>query len=339
MKTRFLFIALFALSLSAFSQSNAVDYMQEIGGEFKLIQGATWDYTKSVAKNKSARKVNKNRLELVQTVQKSLAKVKKIGDFKGGTDYRDSVVSFLEVNLAVVAEDYEKIMNLEDIAESSYDMMDAYIKAKEVAGDKLYEAGQMVDVAEKKFAADNNITLIESSDKIGLKLKKASEVFSYYNPVYLIFFKSYKQEAYLMDALSKGDVSGMEQGKSSLSKFSNEGLGKLGEIAAFNNDMSLKNACLDMLNFYLEESDKKFQTLIDFQAKKEGFDEAKKNIEAKKSKGLSQEEVDSFNKLVKEFNEATNEFNAINTDLNNKRNKLINAWNNSSANFTNKHIM
>lgn len=338
MKKQFLFIALISLSFSVLSQS-AVDYMKEIGGEFKLIQSATWDYTKSVAKNKSARKVNKNRLELVQTVQKSLAKVKKIGAFGGETYFRDSVVSFLEVNLAVVAEDYEKIMNLEDIAESSYDLMDAYIKAKEVAGDKLSAAGDMVDEIERKFAKDNDITLIESTDKIGLKLKKASEVYTYYNPVYLIFFKSYKQEAYLMDALAKGDVSGMEQAKGSLSKFSNEGLAKMKEITHYNNDATLKKACEDMLKFYVEESEQHFQKLIDYHAKKETFDEAKKNIEAKKSKGLSQEDVDAFNKLVKEFNEATNEFNNTNTNLNNRRNKLINNWNDSAANFTNKHIM
>lgn len=328
----------FFLALSVSAQS-AVDYMNQISSEFKLIQGATWDYTKAVAKNKSAKKVNKNRLELVKTISSSIEKVKKISDYNGETYYRDSVLSFLNMNKAVVAQDYEKIMNLEEIAEQSYDLMDAYMAAQEAASDKLSQYGDMVDEMEHKFAKDNNINLIESSDKVGLRLKKAGEVFDYYNPVYLIFFKSYKQEAYLSDALGKGDVSGMEQNKSSLATFAQEGLDKLGAIKDFNGDLSLKTACEDMLKFYKEEAEKHYVVLIDFQTTKEGFEKAKKSIEAKKDTERTQEDVDNFNKLVKEFNNKTAEYNSTINDLNNRRTKLLNNWNNGSANFTNKHIM
>ncbi|MFN5417510.1 MAG: hypothetical protein ACK5B9_10670 [Flavobacteriia bacterium] len=316
-----------------------VEYMNQISSEFKAIQSATWDYTKSVAKNKSARKVDKNRVELAKTIAKSIEKVKKIADFNGSGYYRDSVLSYLNMNLAVVSQDYEKIMNLEEIAEQSYDLMDAYMAAQEAASDKLAQYGEMVDVEEHKFAKENNINLIESSDKIGLRLKKAGEVYDYYNPVYLIFFKAYKQEAYLSDALTKGDVSGMEQNKSSLSSVSQEGLGKLDAVKDFNGDLSLKNVCIDMLKFYQEEADKHYQVLIDFQTTKEGFEKAKANIESKKDTERTQEDIDNYNAMVKEYNTKTAEFNSTINDLNNKRSKLLNAWNNGSANFTNKHIM
>lgn len=328
-------IIFLGFGLSGFSQ-NAVEYMNSVSSEFKSIQSATWDYTKSVAKNKSARKVEKNRQDLVKTISASIEKVKKVGAFKGETYYRDSILSFLVLNKAVVAQDYEKIMNLEEIAEQSYDLMDAYITAQDQASDKLSQAGDMVDEIERRFAKENDITLIESTDKIGLKLKKAGEVYDYYNPVYLIFFKAFKQEAYLLDALNKGDVSGMEQNKSSLSTIAQEGMEKLQAIASFSNDASLKNAALEMMRFYAEEADKHFQTLIDFQATKEAFEKAKATIDSKKGK-QTQEDVDTYNQLVKEYNLKIAEFNSTNNDLNNRRTKLLNTWNNTAANFTNKH--
>lgn len=339
MKKLILFTFLLASS-NIFSQStsNPVAYMNEISSEFKNIQTATWDYTRSVAKNKSARTVNKNRLELIQTIKNSIAKVKKVGSFNDETYYRDSVLSFLNTNLAVVSEDYEKIMNLEEIAEQSYDLMDAYLKAQSIASDKLSNSGEMVGEIEKRFAKENNITLTEADDKISLKLEKAGKVYDYYNPVYLIFFKSFKQEIYLIDALNKNDVSAMEQNKSSLSKFGNEGLAELALIKGFNGDESLIKACEDILKFYVEEADVHFQKLIDFQTTKEAFEKAKANLESKKEKERTKEDIDNYNKLVGEYNAATKEFNETNKILNDKRSKFINLWNSTSQNFTSKNI-
>ncbi|TNE55064.1 MAG: hypothetical protein EP338_04960 [Bacteroidetes bacterium] len=325
------------ITVSIYAQQTPIEYMQSISGEFKKIQGATWDYTKSVAKNKGARKVNKNRLELVNTIQASLDQVNQAGAYDGKTYYRDSIKSFLEVNLAVVSEDYAKIMDLEDIAEQSYDMMDAYLTAKQVASEKLRVAGEKVDRAEKQFAEENNIKLIQTDDRVSLKLKKANKVYAYYNPIYLIFFKSYKQESYLMDALNKGDIAAMEQNKSSLSKFASDGLEELNQIEAFDNDASLKQACVDMLKFYQEEAEKDFNSLTEFYTNKEAFEKVKSKLDAKKGKNITQEEVDEYNKLVKEYNESTASFNETNQRLNNNRSKLINNWNNTAAKFTKKH--
>lgn len=335
------FFTAFLLFSSIFSQAQTyatpVAYMNELSSEFKQIQEATWSYTKSIAKSKSARKVNKTRLELIETITKALKRAKEMPEYQNEGNYRDSVINYLDVNLAVVSEDYEKIMDLEDIAEQSYDLMDAFLKAKETASDKLQLAGEKVDRAQEEFAKKHNVNIIQTDDKVSLRLKNASKVYTYYNPVYLTFFKAYKQEAYLIDALSKGDVAGIEQNKSSLAKFAQEGLDKLNETTAYEGDQSLKKACKEVMDFYLEETNK-FQTLIDFYTKKEAFEKIKATVDEKKGKNLTQEEIDAYNKMVKEYNEASQEFNSINEQLNKKRSELIDQWNNTSAKFTNKHI-
>lgn len=337
---KYLLLPLTLCTTGAYAQkfNSAFEYLEYIGKEFKSVQKATWDYTRTVAKNKSAKKVDKTRTELVQTIVVALNKIKRMDGWEGNSAYKDSTVSFLELNKAVVSYDYEKIMNLEEIAEQSYDLMEAYMAAQALANDKLEAAGERIETMERKFAADNKINLIEATDKTTKNLQRAGVVYDYYNPLYLIFFKSYKQEAYLMEALSKFDVSGMEQNKATLAKFSAEGLSQLSSVKSFEGDESLKKACADLLTFYQDEAGAKFQTLIDFSATKDAFEKAKKNIDSKKEKDRTKEDIDAFNKLVNEFNKATNDFNKINTELNNSRAKCINNWNNAAQNFTNKHI-
>jgi hypothetical protein len=72
--------------------------------------------------------------------------------------------------------------------------------------------------------------LVESTDKISKKLEQSDRVNKYYNKVYLLFFKSYKQEAYLLEATTKQNVNAMEQNKNNLLKYATEGLNEMKEV-------------------------------------------------------------------------------------------------------------
>ena len=331
-------IVMLLVSNIVFAQS-AVEHMNAMSTEFKAIQSSTWDYTKSAANNKSARKTNKRRLELIQQIETSIKNVNKIPAFEKQRFLKDSVLSYLKMQKIVITEDYSKIMDLEDIAESSYDAMEAYLKAREIANDKLEESSKKVDEAYNRFAKDNNVTIREggNEDKITQRLKIADEVYTYYNEVYLIFFKAYKQEAYLLDALNKGDISALEQNKVSLSNVSAECQNKLKSVHAFRNtDNSIRTAASELLSFYKNEADISFVKLIDFQAKKEAFDKSKKAFESSTNK--SNDDINNYNKLIGDLNKSSADFNATNADLNKKRSALLNNWNNSTQSFTAKYL-
>ena len=51
--------------------------------------------------------------------------------------FRDSVVRYLELSYAVLNNDYAKIMDMEEISEQSYDAMEAYMLAQQIANDKM----------------------------------------------------------------------------------------------------------------------------------------------------------------------------------------------------------
>jgi hypothetical protein len=195
-------------------------------------------------------------------------------DFEGDKALRDSTISYLEISKAVLNNDYGKIVDMEEVAEQSYDLMETYMLAQEKANERLNMAVDMINAEEKKFAAAHGINIIESKDKISKKLEVANKVYKYYNPIYLIFFKSYKQEMYLLDAMKKMDVNAIEQNKNALTKTADEGLGKMKVIKPFEGDASVKAACEQILNFYKDEAEKKLQTAGNYFVKKENFEKS-----------------------------------------------------------------
>lgn len=335
--TLFIFISGMGM-INAQKFTNAGEYMGFIQKQYQEISKDTWSYISAVAHGKSARKVEKRRMEVITTTQKALSTIKGLQPFDGDKTLRDSAVSYLTLSLNVVREDYGKIMDLEAIAEQSFDAMEAYLLAQEKAGEKMDQAGEMMGVVTKAFAEKHGVTLIESKDQLGKKMEIASEVIKYYNQIYLIFFKSYKQEAYMLDAVQKADVNGVEQNKTSLNQFAKEGLEKLKDFKPYNNDGSIITACNELLKFYVMETEEKISSITDFLIKKENFDKKNAAFQAKKEKDRTQADIDQINAAGKEYNEAVNNYNKTNTELFNKRKALLDNWNKTVQTFLDKQI-
>lgn len=331
-------IAVIAIASSVnLTAQNPVQYMEKISNEFKKISEETWDYTRAVAHNKKARQIEGQRKQMLNANRSGLTRIKNMPGYKGSTAYRDSTVRYLELSYAVLNNDYSKIVDMEEISEQSYDAMEAYMMAQQVANDKLEAAFDIAVAANEKFAAENNIQLIDDKSKTGEKLEKASEVFKFYNQIYLVFFKPYKQELYLLDAQAKGDINAMKQNQESLSKLAREAKEKLKTIVAYRNNTTLKAAANDVMDFYIMEADTKVPALIDFYLKKEKFDKLKSATD-KKGKNLSQSEINEFNAAVNEYNKASGDYNKINAELNGKRSAALDRWNNAVSRFLDKNV-
>lgn len=330
-------ISLFTVSTSK-AQKEAVQYIENINKELNSLMTDTWDYTSAVAHGKTARKIDNRRKDLIKTSKQAKNNVSRMPAFEGDAAFRDSVVAYLDINYSVLTHDYEKIVDMEDIAEQSYDMMEAYLLAQEKADERLNLASDRMQEAQKKFAAKNNINLLENKDKVAKKLESAGDVMKYYNEVYLIFFKSYKQEAYLIDAMNKNDVNAMEQNKNALLSTSNEGLDKLSKIQPFKGDANLKAACKNMLDFYKDEASSKMPDIIDFYMKKEKFDKIKTAFDAKSQSSRTKEDVDQYNTAANDMNASSNKYNSNNDALNKNRTNLLNKWNDAAAKFMDVHV-
>lgn len=313
-----------------------VAYMSFMGEENKAISKDLWSYISAVAHGKRAKKIEKRRKELITTTQNAKRKISRMPPFQGDTGLRDSVVAFLHLNYIVLKEDYGKIVDMEEISEQSYDNMEAFLMAKELANEKLDRAGEMLEEQNKVFADKHKINLTESKSNLSKKLEKAGDVFKYYNQVYLIFFKSYKQESYLIEAMQKGDLNALEQNKNSLLKFSEEGLLKLESIPRYKNDATLKLACIRMLDFYKMEAGEKIPEAVEFYLKGENMEKLKKAFDSKKQSELTQADVDQYNNAINDYNQTLSRFNNTNEMLNKMREKALDNWNRSVETFLDK---
>lgn len=326
-------------SASAHAQTNtAYEYLDAIGNEFYEISQSSMAYTSAASHGKSARKVDKRRTELITTIREAETKIRKMKPYAGDASLRDSVVAYLVLDRLVMTEDYGKILNMEEIAEQSYDLMEAYLLAKERAEEKLEAAYDRVSEQQKLFAERNNIKLVAGTSKLSKKLEKSGKVIGYYNKVYLLFFKSYKNEVYLMEALDKKDISAMEQTKNALLASAEADLEKIGPVPAFNGDNSLKIACQQMLAFYKMEASQKVPEMVNFLLKQENFDKMQAALEAKRPADRTRQDIDNYNNAVKDFNDALVRINALHNDLNKKRGTLLQQWNNASEQFLDRHV-
>lgn len=312
-----------------------VGYMDVINKQSESIAKKFLSYNSAVAHGKRARKVESLRSKLIDEVQDARMNIGSMPSFKGDKSYRDTSVSFMKLYFNILNEDYSKIINMEDISEQSYDDMEAYIMAKEMVDKKLEEANQKMKMAQREFAKKNNVTLTENTDNITDMMKKVGEVNIYYHQVYLIFFRPYNQEANMLEALKKNNITGIEQNKNALLKYAQEGKQKLAGIKPFDGDNSLTAACRTMLDFYDMEAGEKMKSVSDYYLTRERFEAIKKEYDKKGSP--SKEDVEAYNKSVNEINTASQSFNTTSQALNKQRTEALNDWNKAVNNFFDEH--
>ncbi len=315
-----------------------VVYMEYIGKTQHELMKKYLSYTSAVSHGKSARKVEKKRNELIESCWETRSKVNAMPFYKGDRALRDASVKYLEILYRVLNEDYSKIVNMEEIAEQSYDNMEAYLLAQEKADEKLQEAGEKSEGMQQQFADKNNIRLIQTESDLTKKMIQSGRVNHYYNEIYLIFFKSYKQEMYLTEAVNGKNINAIEQNKNALVRFANEGLAVLDTIKNFDGDPSLINSCKKMLQFYQKEASEGIPVVTDFFMKNETFTQIKKEMDKKSSGSLTQAEVDKYNGMVKDFNAAVNGYNNTQKQLNSNRSTFLNDWNNAVKQFMDRHM-
>lgn len=331
---KYIFLSFVVFFLFGLRAQSAGKYMNQASDVAKSVRSATWTYTNSVAKNKSAAKVEKDRVELVSTIENAELRIREMGGFNGSTYYKDSILGFLKSYKQVVQGDYVYLMELEN----NPDLKDKYIMAKEEASSKLLKASEMLDQVERKFATENSVKLVEIKSKVADNLKRSHKVYSYYNSVFMLFFKPYVEEKGFLDALDKSDIPQMEAHLTGLMAAVRENSSKLNLKLDYEGDMSLVKSCMKMMDFYQQEAQTEFQKIVDFQKFKATYQKTKAELEAKPSSERGKGEVAEFNKLVKEYNERIIPYNDLILNLNARREALIEQWNAAGVAFEEKHL-
>lgn len=324
---------------SAHGQSfkNASEYLDFVGKEQQAVTKSMWKYTKAVAHSKSDRSIEGKRKSLLKTMERSIAKIQKADGFDGD-DYKNRVIKQMTFNKDLLNHDYAKIIDMKAVAEQSYDAMEAYILAQEMADKKMEESQQEYEKNFYEFAGKHNINIVESETDLGKKMKISNEVFEHYNDMYLTYFKVYINEVYLWEAIEANDVSAIQQNANALNAAAKEGLDILTTKDMYKNDKSIINATKKAFEFFIQETENEIPEITEFLILNEDFEKLKTTLENTPERKRTKDQINNYNKKVKEINKAVNNYNKVNNALNTQRQKVINNINNSNANFLSKHI-
>jgi hypothetical protein len=331
----FTLLLAFTLASPAVYAQTAGVYLSKVTEGQQQITEDFLSYISAVAHGKTARKIEKRRKELVTAVAQARTRIKYLAPFEGDSSVNAAAYTYYDVEYNLLNNDYAKIVDMEEIAEESYDKMEAYLLAQEKAEDKLNESHATWTKVFKAFADKHNITLVDDNNKMTKMAETVHKVNEYYHRVYLLFFKSYKQEMYLNAAVEKKDINGIEQNKNTLLKDVGEGFENLNKIPAFDGDGELTIACRKALQFFQKESKTSVPLISDFLVKNDNFEKLKKTMGA--SSNHSKQDVDAYNKAVQDMNAAVGVYNKTNKDDNTERAKAIDDWNNGAQSFLGKH--
>jgi hypothetical protein len=221
-------------------------------------------YMSAAAHGRRARKVEKMRQDVLESIQNCKYKTTELPYYKGDKTLRQSSIDYIQLIYNVFNEDYSKIVNMEDIAEQSYNEMQAYILLQEKTNEKIHEASVKMVEATHAFAAKYNVKLIDSKSELSDKMEVASKLTHYENQVYLLFFKCNWEDGQMMQAINSKKLNDAEQARNSLVRYADEGLKALDTLKSFEGDPALVVSCKQALQFYKKTAEKDITKVTDY---------------------------------------------------------------------------
>jgi hypothetical protein len=317
--------------------NDAVAYHESLMAPLSDFRKANYDYIHTVTRMRKARTVEKKRQELIKVVQSNKDFIKNYIPFRNDPTLRDELVRYLDIVYIVLKQDFDKILDMEDIAAQSYDQAEAHQLAIDLAIRKMNASFDVLKNAEKEFFNKYHITVNHEKNELSLKIEKASKAMEYYDTLYRVFFKVNKEDNYAREVIAARDVAGLEQHASTLVSFAEYGLEQLKQEKGYEGDDKLLSTEIKMLEFYREEGKTTCPANVDFYIKTDNFQKAQKKINSLKPADRKKEDIDHYNEEVNIFNKAVKEINKMNKTSYKMHKKIIKSWNREVEKFFKKH--
>ncbi len=336
--TSFVLSILFSFSLSAQTVEGSAEYMDELSPSFDRIKVKTWDYLSVVSQGRGAFLVESSRMSLLNEIIDAKEEMQLAPSFNGNDDFRQALITYFDKSAMILKEDFDQILDMEAISSQTYDAMEAYLTAKEQANGKLDEAYYFLLKAQKKFADDNKLILHRSDDDlVTKKIEKTGQILTYYNKTYLIFFRVFKQEARLIEAIQKNDFEDFLMHNKILEFETRVALEKIESLRPFDGDSTLLIAAKKSLEFYRREATVDSKVIEEFFNHKNSYNTAKAEFEKIPQKEVVQSDADKINAIGRSYNEAVQSYHLANKARNKERVDQLNEWNAKVEQFFKTH--
>src|ERR1700744_4003426 len=224
-------LLIFCVICVSINTAKAQDPSEDAGAYIDAINKAETNmnkaymaYVSAAAHSSRKRKIEKMRDHAVENIITCQDEITNLTPFKGDNSLRQSSLNYVQLCYKIFNDNYAHIVNMEEIAEQSYDEMEAYLLLQEKTSERLKQASDSMSMAERAFAAKYSVQLIEGgTNELSSKIDVAGKLNHYYNQVYLLFFKCNWQDGEITKALNAKDLKNLEQSRNSLDNFAVQG--------------------------------------------------------------------------------------------------------------------
>jgi hypothetical protein len=315
----------------------AIDYYQKLAAPLQKFKEANYNYARAVTRIRRIRKIEKSRQEQLKAITSISAVMKQSNPLHGDDTLRSEILRYLDMSFIVLKQDFDKILDMEDIEAQSYDQEEAHQLALDLAMEKLKKTFGIMRDAEKAFFKKYQINVTETKDEMSLKIEKANKAIEYYNAFYRIFFKVNKQDNYARKSLAEKDVAALEQHLGTLVSFAEEAAENLKGLAGYEGDDGLLKVVTAAVEFYHNEGVKTYPANIEYFLKVDSFQNRSKKMNALRESERTRKVVDEYNKAVNEYNKSGAEINKINAASYKQQKRIVANWNKEVDRFFRKH--
>jgi hypothetical protein len=282
-----------AWTTQAFAQSNteAVKFFERINNEMTRVNEKQMLNSNAQVHSKDVKTQKTAQMQVVGQINIAISNLKTVKDFKGST-LRQGHLKMYDALLKTYNGEYEKLFALAKTAEETVETMDAYLKLKEDANERVNKLGDSVRTLNRAFAAENGINLIDGETEAAKKFEQAmSLVGAYRRKIFMEHFKIEKRFAPMIDDLNKNKGKKMASFIEPMQKTCEEVLLALTKIGEYDGDARIMKVVKEEAEFYLAECKQNLPTIAKIMAKE---------------KLESKEDVDMYNKWNRSFVEKSN---------------------------------
>src|ERR1700739_3001187 len=117
--------------------NNPGEYMSAINNAHVEMNKKYMAYMSAAAHIHRKRKIEKMRVQTLESIEKSLGMTGELPYYKGDNSLRKSSMDYIKFCYSIFNEEYSKIVNTEEIAEQSYDAMQAFLLLEEKTDEKI----------------------------------------------------------------------------------------------------------------------------------------------------------------------------------------------------------
>lgn len=271
--------------------NEALEYYNKLYAPLSELQHLSFDYAKAVTRMRRASTVEKRRQILLKNIKGIIKFYSKFEALHGDRTLLSDFTKYIDIFQAIIKDDFDKLLDMEDIIEQSYDKAEAYELAIDMALDKLNKSFVALQGCQIDFFMKYGIKTKTDTSDIELKIIKTNKLLEYFSSINRIVSRANRQNTYTVTAITNKDLAGLEQHIVTLVSFAEEGLCKLKHNKGYEGDSELLSTAVNMLMFYKIQGQVTYPANVELFIKTDNLQKRVKQFNKIKNKDRTQKKL------------------------------------------------